>query len=140
MNTCLKGNIGEAKVMTQLIESGWEVFIPFSGHAPFDLIGVHPETSQLYRVSVKSCFKKNKDDAYGVRLSQVRMTVNGPKVSAFDNTSCDILACYLGGIDKICFVLSKDIDTKSILTFREKPPKTNIAGRLKLVDDFTSLP
>lgn len=140
MNTCLKGSIGEVKVMSRLIESGWEVFTPFSGHSPFDLIAVQPITNKLFRVSVKSCFQKNKQSAYGVRLSQICMTVNGPKVENFKQDSCDIVACYLGDIDKVCFISSEDIKTNTVITFREEATTANVTGQVRLIDDYIALP
>lgn len=54
-----KGVIGESKVLADLIKEGYEVFIPFSGYSPFDLISY--KDNKMIRISVKytSC-RQNK--------------------------------------------------------------------------------
>ena len=56
-HTHTKGDIGVAKVTTDLIEKGFNVFFPFHSFLPFDIIGYKDEIS--YRIQVK--YKKAKN-------------------------------------------------------------------------------
>lgn len=134
MNTCEKGVLGEAKTIARLAELGWSVFTPLSGHAPFDLIGVSPE-GNLYRISVKSCFVRTKYGSYDVTIAQVQPTSKGWKQSGFNVSSCDILACYLGDIDKVCFINAKDISSKNKIALRETASKMATNGS-RVIEDF----
>lgn len=134
MNTCTKGVLGEAKTIARLTELGWSVFTPLSGHAPFDLIGMSP-CGTLYRISVKSCFVPTKYGSYDVKICQVQPTSKGWKQSGFDITSCDILACYLGDLDKVCFINAKDISSKTAVSLRQTASKMANNGS-RLIEDF----
>ena len=52
MSTKSKGNIGEAKVVADLLEQGMEVALAFGDNLPFDLIAVGPDF-RLWKVQVK---------------------------------------------------------------------------------------
>jgi hypothetical protein len=52
MCTKRKGNIGEAKVIADLLEQGIEVAMPFGDNLPFDLIAVDPDLG-LWKAQVK---------------------------------------------------------------------------------------
>lgn len=130
MNTCAKGVLGETKTMTRLTELGWDVFIPLSGHSPFDLIAVSPE-GDLFRVSVKTCFRVTKYGSYDVQIKQSQPMSNGYKTKGFDIESCDILACYIGPEDKVCFVNTSSVKSKMAITFRKEVSKhSNNGSRL----------
>lgn len=134
MNTCAKGVLGETKTMARLTELGWDVFIPLSGHAPFDLIACSPE-GKLLRVSVKACFRATKYGSYDVQIKQSQPLSNGYKTKGFDIGSCDILACYIGPEDKVCFVDSKEITSKNAVSFRMTSSKMATKGS-RVIDDF----
>lgn len=134
MNTCAKGVLGETKTMARLTELGWDVFIPLSGHAPFDLIASSPE-GKLFRVSVKTCFRVTKYGSYDVQIKQSQPLSNGYKTKGFDIESCDILACYIGPEDKVCFVNSKEITSKNAVSFRMTSSKMATNGS-RIIDDF----
>jgi len=51
--TTQKGEVGEAKVIADLIRQGHDIAIPFGHNQPFDLIVVRKEVGRLEKVQVK---------------------------------------------------------------------------------------
>jgi hypothetical protein len=43
MSTKRKGNVGEAKVIADLLEQGIKVALPFGDNLPFDLVAIGPD-------------------------------------------------------------------------------------------------
>jgi hypothetical protein len=59
MNTNQKGNIGTASVVKDLIQKGFEVFIPFSEHSVVDLIALKDNKSYRLQVKYSKISEKN---------------------------------------------------------------------------------
>lgn len=53
-NTCQKGNVVEAKVLSRFVEKGYLVFIPFGEGHKCDLVFTD-EYNNLKRIQVKAC-------------------------------------------------------------------------------------
>lgn len=102
-----KGKIGESKVLCELIEQDYDIYLPYSDGTPFDLIA--SKDNKLYRVSIKytSFFDKG---AWVVGLRNVSRRNNGEVcVKKFDKNSCDILAVYIQPENRIVLIESKNI-------------------------------
>ena len=112
------GSLAEAKVLTKLVESQFDVFVQFSGKAPFDLVA--HKGGQMFRVSVKGTGTKIRD-AYPLRVRDVRSNRTGSIVRYFDPATCDVLAVYIEPLDTICFLRSEEVAAKSQLNLRVQP-------------------
>jgi len=104
------GILGEAKVLTYFVENGYNVYTPFDGHSPFDLV-VYKD-NVLQRVSVKSTQKRSYR-RWSVSVGQkYRNTKDGivkHVCTKFDNTSCDLVAIYIIPEDRIVIIDAKTI-------------------------------
>lgn len=120
-NKTYLGAIGEAKVIAKLTEDKFHVFTQVTGKAPFDLVAC--KDSKIYRVSVKTIEKKNKDGSYTVQLKSVRSNRTENRIINFDNTSCDILAVYIVETDEVIFKQASDIKAKSGLVIKRRDLK-----------------
>lgn len=119
-NKTYLGAIGEAKVIAKLTEDKFHVFTQVTGKAPFDLVAV--KDKMVYRISVKTIEKKNRDGSYSVQLKSVRSNRTENKIINFDNTSCDILAVYIVELDEVIFRDANTITAKTALVIKRKDP------------------
>ncbi len=114
MNRRLKGNIGEAKVLVELITQGYEVFLPYSDGSLFDII-VYKNKS-IFKVSVKytSYIIGNN---WQVALRNVSRRNNGEvAIKYFDNSEYDIIAVYIAPEDRVILINAIDVNSKSTLS------------------------
>ena len=111
MNTIEKGRLAEAKVVAQLVELGYEVYLPFGGNTSCDLIALR--TGVLKRVEIKFTSDRTGPDSFEVSLRQIRPNRSGNKVKKFDATQADILAIFV-------------VDTNDVILFEDT---TSLHGR-----------
>jgi hypothetical protein len=86
MNTNVKGTLGLAHVMTDLIEDGYEVFTPLSEHATIDLIAY--KDYQCKRIQVKY------REPYRNKVEVPMHTVVNGKRQPYDTKEIDLFAVY----------------------------------------------
>lgn len=113
------GSLAEAKVIAKLVESGFDVFVQFSGKAPFDLVAYRD--GKILRVQVKGTASKNRYGIYQVQLKAVRANRTGNTIRYFDASQCDVLAVYVEPLDKVCFLMASEVSARGRLSLREYP-------------------
>lgn len=114
------GSLAEAKVVAKLVENDFDVFVQFSGKAPFDLVAYRD--GRLLRVQVKGTASKNRYGMYQVQLKAVRANRTGNTIRYFDASQCcDVLAVYVEPLDKVCFLRANEISARGQLSLREHP-------------------
>lgn len=113
-----KGAIGAAKVVSDLLEKGYYVFLPFDGASPIDIVAANKEMS-LRRIQIK--YRKITMDKLDVPLASV---VNG-KVVPNDLSKIDAWAIYCPDNNKIYYVaktqLESNIKNGFVLSFSTNP-------------------
>jgi hypothetical protein len=112
------GGLAEAKVLSKLVEGQFDVFVQFSGKAPFDLVAY--KDGQLLRVNVKGTATKLRG-AYPLRLREIRPNRTRNVIRHFDPKRCDVLAIYVAPLDKVCFLRSEEVAAKAQLNLRVEP-------------------
>lgn len=100
-------SVSEAKIVADFAVKGFDIFTQSNGKSPFDLV-VHKD-GKVLRVQVKSCGKLDKKGRFHVQLRSVRHNKTENKIIKFDPNSCDILAIYLFGPDKICYINPQEL-------------------------------
>ena len=113
------GALVEAKVISKLIEGKFDVFPQLSGKAPFDLVA-HRD-GYLLRVQVKGTSSRTRYGSYQVQLKSVRSNRTRNRITHFDPSQYDILAIYIGPLDKVCFLRSDEVGDIGQLNLREEP-------------------
>ena len=114
------GSLAEAKVLAKLVESQFDVFVQFSGKAPFDMVA--HKCGQMFRVNVKGTTTKIRG-AYSLQVRDVRSNRTGNVVRHFNPTGCDVLAIYVAPLDVVCFLRSEEVASKSQLNLRVQPTR-----------------
>ncbi len=112
------GSLAEAKVIAKLIENSFDVFIQFSGKAPFDIVAYRD--GQMLRVQVKGTSSRTRYGVFQVLLKAVRPNRTGNVIHYFDSSQCDVLAVYIEPLDKVCFLHATEISAKAQLNLREE--------------------
>ena len=132
-HTHTKGDIGVAKVTTDLIEKGFNVFFPFHSFLPFDIIGYKDEIS--YRIQVK--YKKAKNSVLQLSL---RRTPSMHKPVPL--TEVDIIAVYSPDTNKCYYLNYNDIHTSRIhlLLKKAKSWSDGPTRKTRYLEDYTSFP
>ena len=137
-NTTQLGSLGESKVITKLIELGFNVFVPaFDRNERFDLIA--SKDNLLYKISVKTT-SRGKYNGYDVGLRSCRSNTKGTKIRHFDVSDCDIVAVYILPLDVVCFIKSIELVPKSTFRIRSNLSNHYNGRRQWVVTDYLDFP
>jgi hypothetical protein len=128
------GALAEAKVAAELIGRGWEVFTPFSGKAPFDLVASRGLV--LLRVEVKGCATRRPSGGFAVSLPSVRPNRRGNAVRYLSADVSDVLAIYIKPVDAVCFFWTRDLAGRNSITLHES---AKASRDRHLVGDYATL-
>lgn len=113
------GSLGKAKVVTRLIELGYDVFLEFDGKSPFDLV-IH-KNDVLERVEVKYTGTRNKaNTGWKVQLKKVRPNRTRNKIINFDKTKLEKLVVFIEPLNLVVLFESKDINVTCELCILDK--------------------
>ncbi len=106
MSTKRKGNIGEAKVISDLLEQDIEVALPFGDNLPFDLIAVGPDL-RLWKVQVK--FARAYRGA--IRVKNWRQSENTRRryERTYSPVQVDVFAVYCPDTDLVYYVSQAEV-------------------------------
>jgi hypothetical protein len=120
MSTKHKGNIGEAKVIADLLEQGIEVALPFGDDLPFDLIAVGPGF-RLWKVQVK--FVCAYHDV--IRVKNWRQSENTQRryERIYTPGQVDVFAVYCPDTDLVYYVSQKEVGERTTFHLRIAPTK-----------------
>ncbi len=102
MDRKTKGRLGEVKVIAYLIELAYEIYLPFSNNSKYDLIAI--KDGILNRISVKFTSVKRPSGCWVVEMRQIYRGKNVVNIDKFDRTQCDLIAVYIGPIDKVVLI------------------------------------
>jgi hypothetical protein len=102
MDRKTKGRLGEAKAIAYLIELGYEIYLPFSNNSKYDVIAI--KDGFIKRVSIKFTSVKKPSGSWDVEMRQIYRGNGIINIDKFDNTKCDLIAVYIGPLDKVVLV------------------------------------
>lgn len=134
-HTKSKGDLGVLKASADLCSKGFLVCLPFSEHAPFDLVIY--KNGHFKRVQVKS----RKVDGQGVLMIGFRSsysTSKGVQTVEVDKSEVDLYCIYCIDNDT-CYYFNPISFNKSV-SIRVRPPKNNQTAGVHLANDFREVP
>lgn len=121
MNTKDKGNLGEAKVLADLISKKLNVAQPFGDNLPFDLIAIDTNYF-MYKVQVK--YSTLKDGKITLRKQKWSSNTKRNYVSAYGDGEVDVYAIFCEDVDKVFYVPHKvTASAKTTFEIRIVPAK-----------------
>lgn len=130
-----KGDLGTAKVLTDLLTKNIQICLPLSEHMPFDLIGVK-ETGEVLKISVK--YREVKKGAVYVSFTSSYADKNGSHFKAINKDLIDYLAIYCPDTDEVYYVNPKKFDKN--VTLRIKQSKNNQTAGINFAKDYLMVP
>lgn len=102
MDRKTKGRLAESKVISYLIENGYEVYLPFSNNSKYDVLVV--KNGVIKRVSTKYTSVQKQSGTWRVEMRQIYRGKNVINIDKFDSSQCDLIAVYIGPLDKVVLV------------------------------------
>ncbi len=132
-HTKTKGDLGVLKAQVDLFEQGWEVLLPLTEHAPFDLVAYRNE--EFRRVQVK--YRSAKDGKMALSFRSVWSDQNGIHTRKMNKNEVDVVCLYCPEVDKCFYVDPKDFNESVFL--RVAPSKNNQTAGVNFAEDFKFL-
>lgn len=96
-----KGDLALTKVIADLTEKGYSVYLPISEHSKADLIA---ENGKIYRIQVKHCIWTGSIGSIQVRNKTSWSDKNGNHVKQYQDGDFDYYGLYLKDINQIIYV------------------------------------
>ncbi len=112
MESITKGRVAEAKVVTALVQQGWEVFLPPFGNATCDIVAIDNE-GKIFKIEVKYTSRRASAFTWQVSLRQTRANRKEMISKKFNAGNSDILAIYIAAEDKIHFMETSSLDGRT---------------------------
>jgi hypothetical protein len=137
MNHHTKNNrdLGVLKAQVDLHEKGFMIQIPFTEHAPFDLVIY--KNNQFKRVQVKYR-ELNYKGILEIRFRSSYASQIGVSIKQVDKSQIDLYCVYCPQIDE-CYYFDPDTFGKSI-SLRVETPKNNQLLNVKFAKDYREVP
>ena len=130
-----KGDIGVAKAIARLTELGWNVGIPITEHAPYDIFAEKEGDIETVQVRYTTP-KKNKLD---VKLQTSWADKSGNHIKKRILSDYTVLAVYNPEFDEIYFIRSKDFVNDSCLTLRLVDTMNGQIKGVRMARDYLEL-
>ena len=130
-----KGDLGVAKAYADLVEKGYQVLVPMTEHAPFDLVayrdGVFRRVQVKYRSAsstgvVDVAFVSTWSDRHGVHRRQV------------DKVEVDLFCVYCPDTGECYYIRPQD--HASSVKLRISPSRNNQRVGVWFAEDFRGIP
>jgi len=115
MNSKNKGNVGEAKVLADLIDKGYGIAQPFGDNLPFDLLAIDAQLN-IHKVQVKYATLTNGC----VCLRNQRWSSNTKRnyVNKYAPNEVDVFAVYVPERDCILYIPTAAVGSATVLKVR----------------------
>ena len=130
-----KGDIGVAKIISDLTSKQWNVCIPISEHTKYDLIA--EKEGKIVRVQVR--FTTQKNGKLNIRLSSVWSDKKGNHVVNRKSGDYDVLAVYCPNTDSAYYISDNLFDNKKTITLSLTGSKNNQKKKVRLASDFLQI-
>ena len=127
-----KGDIGVAFVIARLVELGWNVGIPLTEHAPYDLFA--EKGGELHTVQVR--YVAPREDVIYVKLSTSWADRNGNHRRRRSAGQFSLLAIYSPGRGVFFLKDSELGDNGQCVCLRFSPAKNNQRCGVRMAENF----
>jgi hypothetical protein len=128
-----KGELGEARVLADLMQQGHRVAIPFGHDVPFDLVVIRRETGNLERVQVKYTTSDRRSVRAVIRSSSA--WVSRP----YGPDEVDWIAVYDSTTDRCYYLPAREWQGRQDLTLRLAEPLNGQSSGIRWARDFRQL-
>jgi hypothetical protein len=131
----LKGDIGVAHAIAELTEQQWNVCLPLTEHASYDLIA--EKKGACRRIQVRYTTPSN--GCMSVRLRSIWADKKGIHVKNRSVEDYDVLAVYCPSNKHVYFVPSGQFENEVGLTLRLEKAKNNQAEGVRMAASYLEM-
>lgn len=129
-----KGDLGVRFAEFDLSEKGFEVLLPLTEHAPFDLVCY--DGKKFYRVQVK--YRSAVNGTLKVRFNSVWADRHGVHVADMDKSAVDVVCVYCPDTRR-CYYFDPKRFRQSVM-LRLAPTRNQQSKRVHLADEYVEFP
>ena len=129
-----KGDLGVRFATFDLTEKGFDVLLPLTEHAPFDLVAY--DRQRFFRVSVK--YRAAPEGIITVNFRSIWADRHGVHVVPLDKNEVDVFAIYCPDT-RLCYYLDPK-EFRSSVVLRVTPAKNNNSKLVHLASDYLEFP
>ncbi len=133
MNTTLLGNIGESRVLHELVKSEVQCYLPYGDGSTVDLIADF--NGKLNKIQIKTTEKLNKDKAMEWRITR-QDGYHGNRVS-YKLGEIDYFALYCLETDIVCLVPFDEKIPKYTISIRPEGYQGICKSNMRLSSDYS---
>ena len=134
VNSKIKGNIAESRILYEFVQRGVPVSIPYGDNERYDMIAEF--NGKLNKIQIKFCGQESQDGSV-VCMCYSTMTPLTERHKVSYANDVDFMAFFLYKWDVAILVPIQYIGTRMCLKVRKEPAKNNQQALVTFVDDFT---
>lgn len=133
MDTTLLGNIGESRVLYELVKHGIQCYLPYGDGSTVDLIADFH--GQLNKIQIKTTEKLNNAKAMEWRITR-QEGYHGNRVS-YQPGTIDYFALYCLETDIVCLISFDEVAHRSTISIRPGDYKGTRRSNMRFSEDYT---
>ena len=133
MNTTLLGNIGESRVLHELVKFGIQCYLPYGDGSAVDLIADF--NGKLNKIQIKTTEKLSKVKAMEWRITR-QDGYHGNRVK-YEFGTIDYFALYCLETDTVCLIPFSDTTSKFTISIRPDDYKGVRRNNMRFASDYS---
>lgn len=133
LTTKQKGNIGESIILSEFVQRGIQVSIPFGDNARYDLIAEF--NGRLNKIQIKYCSQKEKNGSIELACSSSKNHTTNKRYDVYVN-DVDYMAFYIQSWNKSLLVPIETIGNRKSLRIRQSSCKNNQTKNTHYITEF----
>ena len=130
-----KGDLGVLKAQADLNQQGYQILIPLTEHAPFDIVIYKDSEFKRVQVKYKSTDRNGKLE---IHFRTCWTDKNGTHMRAIDKDSVDLFCIYCPDTDECYYIDPKDF--RGSASLRVETPKNTQSKLVKHASDYRRVP
>ena len=135
-HTKTKGDLGVLKAQCDLYEKGYDILIPLTEHAPFDLV-IH-KNGEFDRVQVKYISLEN-ENTIRLKIGSSWSDKKGKHFKLYNRNDLDIFCIYCPNTNKCYYIRFEDIDVEKQISFRLNEKHYRNQFTTRLLSDYENI-
>jgi PD-(D/E)XK endonuclease len=137
VNSKDKGNVGEAKVLADLISKGIDIAQPFGDNLPFDLLAIDQHLN-IYKIQVK--YLTLKDGKVTLRNQRWSSNTKRNYVEKYTKAEVDVFAVYVPNLNRLIYVPASFVTSSTSFVIRFEATGNNQTKNVTMWDAFVDFP
>lgn len=134
MNSKMKGNIGEAIILSEFVKRGVQCSIPYGDNARYDLIAEF--NGKLNRIQIKFCAQEIINNSIGCPCCSSTNHTTNKNYNKYIN-DVDYMAYYIEPWNYCCLVPIEATKGRNVIRMRQTPALNGQKEGVYLINDYS---